>query len=81
MPIYSEKERHKTKFHEKFFVWFETRRGVYHRAALRADPLAALLTMRSCVPGAARHEAISAFTRVCDALWQSDALQTRDRSK
>jgi len=26
--------------------WFETRRGVYHRAALRADPLAALLTMR-----------------------------------
>jgi hypothetical protein len=26
--------------------WFETRSGVYHRAALRADPLAALLTMR-----------------------------------
>jgi hypothetical protein len=28
------------------------------------------------VPGAAQHGAISAFTRVFDALWQSGALQT-----
>src|ERR1700731_2840131 len=30
-------------------------------------------------PGAAQHGAISAVTRVCDALWRNDALQTRDR--
>jgi hypothetical protein len=27
-------------------AWFETTRGACHRAALRADPLARLLTMR-----------------------------------
>jgi hypothetical protein len=32
-------------------------------------------------PGAAQHEAISAFTRVCDALWRNDTLQTRDRNE
>ena len=32
----------------------------------------------TCVPGATQHEAISGFTRVFDALWRSDALQTRD---
>src|SRR5207342_2302913 len=37
------------------FPWFETRRGVYHQAALCAVPLATLLTMRpreavSCSP-------------------------------
>jgi hypothetical protein len=30
----------------------------------------------NCVPGAAQREAISAFTRVFDALWRNDALQT-----
>jgi len=33
------------------------------------------------VPGAAQREAISAFTRVFDALWRNGALQTRDRSR
>jgi hypothetical protein len=39
----------------------------------------ALMQRNSRVPGAAQHEAISAFTRVFDALWRSGALQTRDR--
>src|SRR5947209_1962653 len=58
---------------------FKDRPDLLRAAAAYLEAAMARAAMGVRVPGAAQHEATSAFTRVFDALWRSGALQTRDR--